>query len=110
VSSKLAASSYVLVEQFGKTLADFHIQGAMATAYISERFGRKTTLLVAAFFFFVGSLLQTVCATGGQSHKSALDMLYVGRAIGGFGVGIVSVTVPTVSCSGIIIPATKSDL
>jgi len=69
--------------------------GAMSTAYLSEKFGRKTTLLIASFFFVLGSVLQTVCAVGGQSHTSALNQLYVGRAIGGFGVGMVSVVVPT---------------
>jgi len=69
--------------------------GAMFAAYLSEKFGRRAALLIAAFFFFLGSVLQTACATGGQSHTNALNQLYVGRAIGGFGVGIVSVTVPT---------------
>ena len=43
----------------------------------------------------MGSLLQTTARTGSQSADSALIQLYVGRAIGGFGVGMVSVVVPT---------------
>lgn len=69
--------------------------GAMSAAYVSERFGRKPGLFISAFFFHIGSLLQTTARTGGQSASSALNQLYVGRAIGGFGVGMVSVIVPT---------------
>lgn len=68
----------------------------MSAAYVSERFGRKPGLFISAFFFHIGSLLQTTARTGGQSASSALNQLYVGRAIGGFGVGMVSVIVPTV--------------
>ncbi|KAG9079587.1 hypothetical protein FRC06_007639, partial [Ceratobasidium sp. 370] len=60
-----------------------------------QGFGRKPALFVAAFFFFLGSILQTVAALGKQSATSSLNQLYVGRAIGGYGVGIVSVVVPT---------------
>lgn len=67
----------------------------MSAAFISDRFGRKPALFTAAFFFFLGSILQTVPALNGQSAKSSLNQLYVGRAIGGYGVGIVSVVVPT---------------
>lgn len=67
----------------------------MSAAFISDRFGRKPALFVASFFFFLGSILQTVPALNGQSSKSSLNQLYVGRAIGGYGVGIVSVVVPT---------------
>ncbi|CAE6501516.1 unnamed protein product [Rhizoctonia solani] len=69
--------------------------GAMSAGFISDRFGRKKALFAAAFFFFLGSILQTVCAVGGQSARSSLNQLYVGRAIGGYGVGLVSMVVPT---------------
>ncbi|CAE6524291.1 unnamed protein product [Rhizoctonia solani] len=69
--------------------------GAMSAAFFSDRFGRKNALFIAAFFFFLGSILQTVPALGSQSPHSSLSQLYCGRAIGGFGVGIVSVVVPT---------------
>jgi len=58
-------------------------------------FGRKFALFFAAFWFFLGSLLQTFPTLNGQSPASSLIQLYVGRAIGGFGVGVVSVVVPT---------------
>ncbi|KAG8751537.1 hypothetical protein FRC14_007799, partial [Serendipita sp. 396] len=69
--------------------------GAMSAAFISERFGRKGALMIAAFWFHLGSLLQTTSASGSQSSSSALTQLYIGRAIGGYGVGMVSVVVPT---------------
>ncbi|KAG8930793.1 hypothetical protein FRC02_003665 [Tulasnella sp. 418] len=68
--------------------------GAMTSAFVSDRFGRKKALFVAAFFFHLGSLLQTIPTLNGQSKASSLNQLYVGRAIGGFGVGLVSVVVP----------------
>jgi SP family sugar:H+ symporter-like MFS transporter len=47
--------------------------------------------------FHVGSIVQWTCRLGSQSPHNALSQLYVGRAIGGLGVGLVSVVVPTVS-------------
>ncbi|KIM24283.1 hypothetical protein M408DRAFT_331817, partial [Serendipita vermifera MAFF 305830] len=69
--------------------------GAMSAALVSEKFGRRGALFIAAFFFHLGSLLQVTPLTGGQSPENGLIQLYVGRAIGGFGVGMVSVVVPT---------------
>lgn len=65
--------------------------GAMSSFYISDVFGRKTALLVADFFFLVGSIIQTTSGIGTNS----LTQLYIGRFIGGFGVGLVSAVVPT---------------
>ncbi|ESZ94407.1 hypothetical protein SBOR_5200 [Sclerotinia borealis F-4128] len=65
--------------------------GAMSSFYISDVFGRKKALLVADFFFLVGSIIQTTSGIGTKS----LGQLYVGRFIGGFGVGLVSAVVPT---------------
>lgn len=58
--------------------------GAMSSFYLSEKLGRKMTLLLADAIFIVGSLIQTLCALG-SGHD--LAQLYVGRVIGGFGVG-----------------------
>jgi len=66
--------------------------GAMSSFYLSEELGRKRTLLVADAIFIVGSLIQTLCALG-SGHD--LAQLYVGRVIGGFGVGLISAVVPT---------------
>jgi SP family sugar:H+ symporter-like MFS transporter len=65
--------------------------------FFAEKFGRRPSFFIAGAIFFLGSLLQIVSATGRQSHAAALNQLYVGRAIGGFGVGMVSVLTPTVS-------------
>lgn len=65
--------------------------GAASSFYIGNRFGRKLALIIAAFIFLVGSVLQTCSAL----NTSSLSQLYVGRFVGGFGVGLVSAVVPT---------------
>jgi SP family sugar:H+ symporter-like MFS transporter len=65
--------------------------GAMASFYISDTFGRKWALIIADVIFIIGSLVQTLIFGGN------LPQLYVGRVIGGFGVGLISAVVPTVS-------------
>ncbi|KAF2439199.1 general substrate transporter [Karstenula rhodostoma CBS 690.94] len=65
--------------------------GAMSSFYISDTFGRKKALIIADIIFIVGSLVQTLCAI----NTTSLAQLYVGRVIGGFGVGLVSAVVPT---------------
>lgn len=65
--------------------------GAMASFYVSDTFGRKAALIIADVIFIVGSLVQTLIWGGN------LPQLYVGRVIGGFGVGLISAVVPTVS-------------
>lgn len=65
--------------------------GAMSSFYISDVFGRKKALFVADFFFLVGSVIQTASGIG----TTSLGQLYVGRFIGGLGVGLVSAVVPT---------------
>jgi MFS family permease len=65
--------------------------GAMSSFYLSDTFGRKRALIIADIIFIVGSVIQT-CA---GLHTKSLAELYVGRFIGGFGVGLVSAVVPT---------------
>lgn len=65
--------------------------GAMSSFYVSDTFGRKKALLIADIIFIVGSIVQT-CA---GLHTTSLTELYVGRVIGGFGVGLISAVVPT---------------
>jgi SP family sugar:H+ symporter-like MFS transporter len=65
--------------------------GAMASFYVSDMFGRKWALIIADIIFIIGSLIQTLCALG----TTSLAQLYVGRVIGGFGVGLISAVVPT---------------
>lgn len=53
--------------------------------------GRKWALIIADILFLVGSMVQTLCGLG----TTDLAQLYVGRFIGGFGVGLISAVVPT---------------
>lgn len=66
--------------------------GAASSFYLSDVLGRKWTLILADVIFLIGSLIQTTCALG---HTDKLAQLYVGRVVGGFGVGLVSAVVPT---------------
>jgi sugar porter (SP) family MFS transporter len=68
--------------------------GAAASFYLPHRFGRKQAMLISATVFLIGSVIQTVCRLNGQSANAALNQLYVGRVIGGFGVGLASSVVP----------------
>ncbi|KAK5999890.1 hypothetical protein QM012_004978 [Aureobasidium pullulans] len=61
--------------------------GSLAVAPLGDRFGRKPALIVAGVVFCAGSLMQTVSF----GHIAAM---YVGRAIGGLGVGLASGLVP----------------
>lgn len=65
--------------------------GAMSSFYVSDTFGRKKALLIADIIFIVGSIVQTCSGL----HTTSLTELYVGRVIGGFGVGLISAVVPT---------------
>ena len=65
--------------------------GALSSFYISDTFGRKWALIVADIIFLIGSLIQTLCGIG----TTSLTQLYIGRVIGGFGVGLISAVVPT---------------
>ena len=65
--------------------------GALSSFYVSDKFGRRTALIIADIIFLFGSLLQT-CS--GLDTKG-LGMLYGARVIGGFGVGLISAVVPT---------------
>lgn len=66
--------------------------GAASSFYLSDKLGRKRALMLADLIFIIGSIIQTTCAMG-QGHD--LAQLYVGRVIGGFGVGLTSAVVPT---------------
>ncbi|EPQ32316.1 uncharacterized protein PFL1_00512 [Pseudozyma flocculosa PF-1] len=69
--------------------------GAATGLYLPSKYGRKPTMIFASIIFLIGSIIQTTCRLNGQSHSSALVQLYIGRAIGGFGVGLSSAVVPT---------------
>lgn len=64
--------------------------GALSSFFVSDKFGRRSALIIADAIFLLGSILQT--CSGLQTRSLAL--LYVGRVVGGFGVGLISAVVP----------------
>ena len=65
--------------------------GAMSSFFISDKLGRRTALFIGDAIFILGSVLQ-VCS---GLHTTSLSLLYIGRVIGGFGVGLISAVVPS---------------
>lgn len=70
--------------------------GALMTAVLSDRCGRKKTLLLGGAIYVIGSTLQvTPKIFYTDAPKAALAYLNLTRAIAGIGVGLVSPVVPT---------------
>ncbi|KAN0091823.1 general substrate transporter [Hyaloscypha variabilis] len=65
--------------------------GAMSSFYVSDTFGRRTALMFGAIVFLVGSTMQTFSGL----RSTSLTLLYCGRVVGGFGVGLISAVVPS---------------
>ncbi|KAK2628692.1 hypothetical protein QTJ16_001795 [Diplocarpon rosae] len=74
-------------DQVVSTLQGGCFFGSLAAFYCADRFGRRPSLLAAAFIAIVGIIIQT--ATVGK-----LDGLYVGRLVAGIGVGAASMLTP----------------
>ncbi|KAK7048606.1 putative quinate permease [Favolaschia claudopus] len=68
--------------------------GALGVGSLSSRFGRKPCLLASGIVFIIGSVLQAVVGLGG-TRAHALGLLYLGRFVGGVGVGMVTALVPS---------------
>ncbi|SPQ24169.1 b18351d8-56c1-456c-b318-ffdd50c99cf2 [Thermothielavioides terrestris] len=60
--------------------------GALASGFLSDRFGRKATIQLGSLFWIIGSAL--------MSGAANIAMLVVSRAINGFAIGICSAQVP----------------
>ncbi|ODV81300.1 glucose transporter/sensor [Suhomyces tanzawaensis NRRL Y-17324] len=61
--------------------------GALGAPLVSDRIGRRWTLIIATLFVFnLGVVLQTAA--------TAIPLLCAGRAIAGFGVGLISAVIP----------------
>ncbi|KAF7121540.1 hypothetical protein CNMCM5793_009010 [Aspergillus hiratsukae] len=60
--------------------------GALASGFLSDTLGRKTSIMIASVIWCIGSII--VCAS------QNIPMLIVGRIINGFSVGIASSQVP----------------
>jgi len=85
----LAPAFSLTVAQEG-FLVSIVLMGAFAGAFfggaVSDRFGRKNTLLFTGVVFILGAL----CAAMARS----LDALIIGRAVTGIAVGIISMAAP----------------
>jgi MFS family permease len=62
--------------------------GSIIPAVVSKWIGRRYLLAMAGFFFLIGGILQTAAQT------PSLSMIYAGRVLAGFGVGMISNTAP----------------
>lgn len=71
---------------FVSTLLLFAWLGSLVNGPIADRVGRKGSILVAVVIFTLGSAL--------QAAASSIPMLFAGRAIAGFSVGMLTMIVP----------------
>ena len=62
------------------------IAGAMVSGVLSDKYGRKPILIIAAILFFVSAL--------GSAFPPSFKLLICARLLGGIGVGIASVLAP----------------
>lgn len=60
--------------------------GAMASGFISARFGRRPSIIIADFLFVVGSLLMAAAPN--------VEVILVSRVIVGLAIGVSSTTIP----------------
>ncbi|KAI0270192.1 general substrate transporter [Russula aff. rugulosa BPL654] len=65
--------------------------GALSSAPVSARIGRRKTLLAYTVIFAVGAVLQIMA--NGEGHRG-LGYIYGGRFISGFGIGAISAVAP----------------
>ncbi|KGU11490.1 sugar porter (SP) family MFS transporter [Candida albicans L26] len=63
---------------------------SIMVAKLSDKFGRKRTLLLGTFIFMIGGSLQAFCPN--------IFILAIGRVFSGMGVGILSTIVPSYQC------------
>ncbi|KAF7314519.1 Sugar transporter [Mycena kentingensis (nom. inval.)] len=67
--------------------------GALGISPFSSRYGRKPCLLASGAVFILGSAVQVVVGLG-PTREHALGLLYLGRFIGGLGVGMLTALLP----------------
>ena len=78
--------SKIEVGWFGSSALIGAIAGAFSAGALSDRFGRKPVLLLAAFLFFVSALFSAI--------PPGFRLLIAARLVGGIGVGMASVLSP----------------
>lgn len=61
--------------------------GALLTFPVAEKYGRKRAIMTAALVFCVGGAMMS-------GANGMLELVYAGRAIGGWGIGMATMTVP----------------
>ncbi|KAF9457604.1 general substrate transporter [Collybia nuda] len=64
--------------------------GALGSAPVSGKYGRKWTLVAFTAIFTVGAILTTVA----NDPHNGLELIYAGRVISGFGIGGISAVAP----------------
>ncbi|KAF9524764.1 general substrate transporter [Crepidotus variabilis] len=82
--SDMVSSTIVSVLQAGAFF------GALGSAPMSVRIGRRYTLFTFSFLFLIGAILTTI-ASGGPK---GLQLIYAGRVISGLGIGGLSAVAP----------------
>lgn len=60
--------------------------GSLTCSPLADKYSRKRTILLGCIIFIIGALLQT--------FSRALWVLFIGRAVGGWGVGMLSCLAP----------------
>ncbi|KAG6897592.1 hypothetical protein C0992_013269 [Termitomyces sp. T32_za158] len=64
--------------------------GALGSAPVSSKLGRRWTLIVFTLVFSIGAILATVA----KDKHHGLQLIYAGRVISGFGIGGISAVAP----------------
>lgn len=86
MSKDLGITSSVVQEWITSSLSCGALIGALLGGSAADRYGRKKILLIGDAWFVLGAVL--ICATPTTTH--GVIMIFIGRVILGFGVGIAS--------------------